>query len=536
MNKHSSKSSELFQKIRNRFDKISMIDENGQPTLLPGSAKIFNFLFLSDNPDTMVTVSHLDPQELKIYFNRNMIKDFDEATKDRWFDLLSIFRRFTITSPDMSYDLIDMDTPKLTVTDIKSMIQDKKQKDETLAESKFSPWEGTKRSSTQRLENVRIKVRHSDVIKDDVHGARSRNISALFIENNQGERLRFPFVNLAGVRAMARHLEEGGDWNDRLGQHILETTHNLYVIKKFVSEAKKQKILTTKSLPLIKQLKEKQTEYRRNLKLMNGSRGYYSYVSDLTETYYEPVESIASYLSALPESVQGLVPLVEKILSERSVETMVDNSLQEYISEIAGPQKKPKSFSKPQSPMRRTPGKQQPAQTDAEQPEDEKDSAGQPASDGEKKDKQKQSFGHIRIPPGLKGSGDSFNLSIGLLRKMKGLDLPNLNPSDIKEYAAGQIPENVYKRMDYDLMNDKLDIPVYSRVGENAALVPRDSYQTLKILFLLSKYDDLTDIPIYIVEKISNIGKFIKGVKFGMDPIGTVRRKFDTWVYKKSGS
>ena len=52
-------------------------------------------------------------------------------------------------------------------------------------------------------------------------GSRSRNIRALFIENAQGERFRYPQIHLAGARTMTRHVAEGGTPYDEVGQKII---------------------------------------------------------------------------------------------------------------------------------------------------------------------------------------------------------------------------------------------------------------------------------------------------------------------------
>lgn len=328
-----------------------MIDDKGAPTLVARNGRIFNLLFQKGNTDTMVTISLMEPNQLKIYFNRAMTKD-DPVLKDQWFEFLHELRRFSVPR-QMGFDLIDIEKAGLSVQDVKAMIQDKQQ--QSIAESRFGKLEGTKRSSTQRLENVRIKVRHKDVIKDDVHGARSRNISALFIENNQGERFRFPFLHLAGVRAMARHIEEGGSWNDRMGQHILETTNKITTIRKFVKEARRAGMVSEKSVELFERLREKQVECRRSLMLMNGSRGYKIYSSTLAETLVEPIESIQTYFENIDAKVANMFPVIERILGEKAIETAVDQSLAEciaWINEAAG--RSPIQLSEPRTTV---PGK-----------------------------------------------------------------------------------------------------------------------------------------------------------------------------------
>jgi len=322
----------LYNKIRNRFSQIAMIDGKNNNTNSEKEARVFNFAFLKGNDDTMVTLSLLEPERLKIYFDRNMVQNFSEYDKNQWYDLLEELRRYTVTRP-LKYDVRDLDKPGLSRRDIQSMIQSSKEK---VDESRFSRLHGSRRTSYQMLERHKIKVLHGKIINDDIHGSRSRNIKALFIENNLGERIKFPFVNLSGVRAMARHLEEGGHWGDQMGNHILEITNNLCTIKNFVREVKRHKLVGESMLPVLQQLREKQLEYKRNLYLLSGSKGYHSYQQNLTETYIEPVESLAGHFSNINPSIEKYLPSIEKILGEKQIEGLTDVLVAECVDWING--------------------------------------------------------------------------------------------------------------------------------------------------------------------------------------------------------
>ena len=320
----------LFNKIRNRFSNISMIDDKGASTLSDREARIFNMLFIKQDPETMVTLSIMEPAELKIYFNRNMIKKFNEYNKQQWFEFLGELRRFTVNR-QLGYDLLDLEKSGLSKRDITAMIKSNKDK---VTESRFSRLSGSRRTSYQVLERHKIKVLHGKVINDDIHGSRSRNIKALFIENNLGECYKFPFVNLNGVRAMARHMEEGGNWSDQLGHHIIEMTNNLCTIKSFVREVRKQKMVNENMLPVLQQLREKQLSYKRDLYLLSGSKGYHSYKQNLSETYVEPVSSIASHFTSINPAIEQYLPSIEKILGEKQSNSILDEVVAEQVNWI----------------------------------------------------------------------------------------------------------------------------------------------------------------------------------------------------------
>ena len=81
----------------------------------------------------------------------------------------------------------------------------------------YTPLQGSTKTSEQKLEGVKVIVRHSKPIDENSRGARSRNISGIFVETSEGERFKYPHVHLNGARAMARHVAEGGKPHDELG-------------------------------------------------------------------------------------------------------------------------------------------------------------------------------------------------------------------------------------------------------------------------------------------------------------------------------
>lgn len=80
---------------------------------------------------------------------------------------------------------------------------------------------GTSKSSYLKFPHSRMIVRHNNKVEEKV-GARSRNISHIFIENSVGERFMFPTKQILPARAMAHHVSNGGSFTDNLGQQIIE--------------------------------------------------------------------------------------------------------------------------------------------------------------------------------------------------------------------------------------------------------------------------------------------------------------------------
>ena len=78
---------------------------------------------------------------------------------------------------------------------------------------------GTAKRSYENLDKTKLIIRHKGKVDETVPGARSRQIQSLYIENDDGERFKYPLTHLAGARAMVRHVANGGRPHDDFGQH-----------------------------------------------------------------------------------------------------------------------------------------------------------------------------------------------------------------------------------------------------------------------------------------------------------------------------
>jgi hypothetical protein len=98
---------------------------------------------------------------------------------------------------------------------------------------------GTSKSSYLKLEHARMIVRHSKKIDEKLLGARGRCVENIFIENNSGERFLFPSKRLSPARAMTQHVNNGGSFQDKLGETILEMTESYSHLGKMSGHVKR---------------------------------------------------------------------------------------------------------------------------------------------------------------------------------------------------------------------------------------------------------------------------------------------------------
>ena len=72
-------SKQLFEKIRGRFPKIVMGDENGTPTSDESQARFFDFDWVIQGENQgAVSISISEGESLKLYYSQNMLENLPE--------------------------------------------------------------------------------------------------------------------------------------------------------------------------------------------------------------------------------------------------------------------------------------------------------------------------------------------------------------------------------------------------------------------------------------------------------------------------
>ena len=88
--------SSLFEKIRSRFPRIEMGDENGAPTSEDSKARFFDFDYIVDGENQgAVSISIKDPDTLKLYYSQGMLENANEAVENAWYAFLKEMRFFS---------------------------------------------------------------------------------------------------------------------------------------------------------------------------------------------------------------------------------------------------------------------------------------------------------------------------------------------------------------------------------------------------------------------------------------------------------
>ena len=187
----------------------------------------------------------------------------------------------------------------------------------------FSRWFGSRKVSRQVIENVRILVKHSRPVSEEVKGSRTRQIAEIFLECN-GERFRFKENYLPGARAMARHLSFGGSMTDKVGTYITESTTQLLKLSSFNRYVLNNRLINESSSGIVEIVKENIETLRLELRKLAGSKTYESVKARLETFEKQPLaEDDVSQLKDLftirrfDEKFEEVLPIVKQLIQEK---------------------------------------------------------------------------------------------------------------------------------------------------------------------------------------------------------------------------
>ena len=310
----------LFEKIRDRFEDVSLGDDKAKATTDPEKARFFNFDYTADDKNYgNITISLIDEMSLKVYFSKNISKDLDKEQRDTWYSFLRELREFAKRNM-LSFEPRDITRSTLKHRDLKqvSKADNTYDKDDVVAESKLY---GTSKSSYEKFGPVRIIVRHDKPVADEVGGSRSRHIKSVYVENAEGERFKMPFKSLTASRAMARHISAGGTPHDDLGQHITEMAVEATKLKPFLNNVRRRTFEDAETQTMVESAFEYHGLLKNTLQRMSGKKGYTKCKEQFsaTSTSYIPEDDLD--VDAIKErfvkrtfndKMEGALPLVYK--------------------------------------------------------------------------------------------------------------------------------------------------------------------------------------------------------------------------------
>ena len=268
------------------FDNIELNGENtGEVVVKPDLARtiMFDYVYADHNYGSVILrlVDSEDNQRgaLEVAFSDSITKqphDVDESTfnafKSQWTKFLQQIKSLAVGQNMLSFKLKNTVRPMGLRDRQVNHVQTQPTPDlDTVAESKLY---GTTKSSYQKAGPVRIIVRHSKPVVDEVRGSRSRHIKAIYIENDQGERFKMECNSLKGARAMAQHVSHGGSPYDELGSHISRVVQEHAKLSPFVRNMKHRVFEDPETASMLESAFEYHALLNNTLRRMAGPKGY----------------------------------------------------------------------------------------------------------------------------------------------------------------------------------------------------------------------------------------------------------------------
>ena len=323
---------DLFYKIRSRFKGLKLGNELGAITINPEEARFFDFDYMEGETAVgHVSISLAEQNSIKVYFSTGITESMDPLQKNNWYGFLKELRLFSKRRL-MSFDTRDIAKDNLDRRDYEFLTQHNQPKQQPntviqpVGESIMSESQlyGSKTMSYQKLMDTRLIIKHSQALADDMQpGARSRNISALFVENQDGERFKYPFIHLSGARAMQRHVANQGVPYDDIGKSIVNMSEQIAQLKSFNNYVVRNDLMNFETNDVVERSQQQLNMMREQLSRLAKQSHYDVYKETFQpqaalEVPQEVVEDYTEKFTVknFKEDIKSVFPVLYRLMKE----------------------------------------------------------------------------------------------------------------------------------------------------------------------------------------------------------------------------
>ena len=295
--------------------KVKMYTDEGDSTLDPREARRFFTV-----PDK-VMITYEDKENLIKFHKSNSVALDEISDVHKSIKNLASKYNMDFVMREFGKDI----EPKNYVSDSIQTINDNNDDDASEIKEALSRLAGTNLKSRQTLDdNTKIIIKHSKSIDEEVKGSRSRHIDTIYIENSQGERFKYPFKNMSGARAMARHIHEGGTPYDNVGKTIISVSEDNMKLSKFLRYSRNNG-LNEANQDTIDAVSNKVIANKKFLHTLSNVNTYEATVNSIEDKIDEQQELDVAELKdaftkrVFDESMEEVLPMVQKIVDEAKV-------------------------------------------------------------------------------------------------------------------------------------------------------------------------------------------------------------------------
>ena len=333
MDARNNIATDLFYKIRSRFKGLKLGAETGQITINPEEARFFDFDYMEgEQPIGHVSISLAEPNSMKVYFSHGITEGMDDQQKGNWYKFLRELREFAKRRL-LAFDTRDIAKDNLDRRDYEFLVQNSQPKQtnpnaiqKPVGESIMSESSmyGSRLMSYQNLMDTKLIIKHNKAVMDDTQpGARTRHISALVVENQDGERFKYPFIHLAGARAMQRHVANGGLPYDDIGKSIIRMSEEIAQLKSFGNYVVRNDLMNSDTNSVVEQSTSYLNKLREQIKALSKQSHYEAYREnfqsyDSEEVPHDVVEDFKEKFTvrSFKEDIATVFPVLYRLMKE----------------------------------------------------------------------------------------------------------------------------------------------------------------------------------------------------------------------------
>ena len=333
MDARNNIATDLFYKVRSRFSGLKLGAETGAITINPEQARFFDFDYMEgEKPLGHVSISLAEPNSMKVYFSSGIAEGMDSGQKTGWYGFLKELRQFAKRRL-LSFDTRDIAKDNLDKRDYAFLSQNSQPKKPDMKTIQKPVGEGvmsesamygSKTMSYQKLMDTRLIIKHSQAVMDDTQpGARTRNISGLFVENADGERFKYPFIHLAGARAMQRHVANGGLPYDDLGKSLIGMSEEIAQLKSFGNYVVRNDLMNSENNSIVEKSSNYLNGLREQIQKLSKQSHYEAYresfqAQDSLEVPQDVVEDFVEKFTVrnFKEDIKSVFPVLYKLMQE----------------------------------------------------------------------------------------------------------------------------------------------------------------------------------------------------------------------------
>ena len=332
---------DLYGKIQVRFPEIKIGDENAEVLSTKVDiphARFFEFEYKKGDISVGIITITLDEEDgIVIQISQDIHKN--DLTKDDDFNkFIRSFRKFA-KNRLLNFDVQNIGKSNLDKRDYQFQA---KPKELPIMESKMF---GTNRISYQNLGETRLIVKHNQPINPAVAAGRSMHIQSIYIENADGERFKYPFKHLPGARALAEHVNHGGNPYDQIGKHITGLSEELNQLRKFKGYVSRQDQISESMGNVTNRVLERIEEVKKHINNLQKRNYYEQFVESFEEsdTHVIPEDIMNEWVDRLTirtfnEDLKQVFPYLYNIIDESDlpirelgIDDLLDESLETYV-------------------------------------------------------------------------------------------------------------------------------------------------------------------------------------------------------------